>query len=276
MRAKTILLALIVVATLWGADTKINIAVLPLKVSGGISEDEGTILTKKLTSELVKSGKYVVLDRSEMESILKEQGFQQAGCTTDACAIEVGQLLGVRKIILCSLGKLENIYSISIKIVDVESGEIIRTVSTETKDNMKSVIKDGISKVTEKICWSPMSAEDIEKNYQKRNKTRKILAFTTGGVGVVTGGLATYFWIDRKNQHDSYMASKNNNDINKYKSAKNDAETKAIVFTAISGTLISTSTILFIIKPKKEEIPKISLGGFFTPERSSFQVSYRF
>ena len=36
-----------------------------------------------------------VIEREMMEEIIKEQGFQQSGCSTDECMVEVGKLIGV-------------------------------------------------------------------------------------------------------------------------------------------------------------------------------------
>ena len=38
-----------------------------------------------------------------MEQILVEQGFQQSGCTTNECMVEVGKLIGVEKIVSGSI-----------------------------------------------------------------------------------------------------------------------------------------------------------------------------
>ena len=66
----------------------------------GISKSEARTLTEELRSFLVQSKKYIVLERDNMETILTEQGFQQSGCTSAECAVEVGKLLNVQKTIL--------------------------------------------------------------------------------------------------------------------------------------------------------------------------------
>ena len=75
----------------------INLAVLDLDADA-ITPAEARTLTNKLRNELLKTGKYNVLERSKMEEILKEQGFQQSGCVSTQCAVEAGQLLGVTHI----------------------------------------------------------------------------------------------------------------------------------------------------------------------------------
>lgn len=252
---------------------KENIAVIAFK--GDISESESVVLTDKLISEIMNRNTFTVVERSQMTEILKEQGFQQTGCASDECAVEVGQLLGVRKIIITNLAKLGNMYSMSMKIVNVESGAIERTVYENVKGKLTNVLEAGVQSAAEKICWVPLTAEQIEADYKKRKKIKTIVAASVGGVGLGIGGLATYFWIDRSNQHESYLNAFGE-DIQTYKSARDAAGVKAITFTAASGTLLATSATLFIIKTKKKENPKLSIGGFVTPEAGSIQVSYNF
>jgi flagellar hook assembly protein FlgD len=51
-------------------------------------------LTDRFTSEVGKTKAMRLVDRTMVEEILTEQGFQQSGCTSDKCAVEVGAMLG--------------------------------------------------------------------------------------------------------------------------------------------------------------------------------------
>lgn len=55
----------------------------------------GDGMADMLTTELVKSGKYRVIERSEIDRIMNEQHFGQSGAVTPESATKVGQLLGV-------------------------------------------------------------------------------------------------------------------------------------------------------------------------------------
>jgi hypothetical protein len=48
-----------------------------------------------LTTELVKSGKYIVIERQEITKIMDEQNLGQSGRVTEQSAAQVGKLLGV-------------------------------------------------------------------------------------------------------------------------------------------------------------------------------------
>ena len=89
---------------------KSNVAILQFDAAN-ISEAEVGILTDRLSTELVKLGSFTVVERSQMEEVLKEQGLQQSGCTTSECAVEVGFLLGVDKMITGSIGRIGSLYT---------------------------------------------------------------------------------------------------------------------------------------------------------------------
>ena len=123
--------------------TSITVAILDLD-GIGITKDEATVLTNKLRTELVRTGKYTVLDRSEMGAILEEQGFQQTGCTSSSCAVEVGQMLGVTHMISGSIGKLDGMFYIEIKMIDVATSKIIKNVDKNVIGELKDVLISGI------------------------------------------------------------------------------------------------------------------------------------
>lgn len=67
--------------------------------SWGGSFDPGSVITAALTTKLVNSNQYLVLDRENIDLILKEQNLGQSGLVSPETAVEVGRLLGARYII---------------------------------------------------------------------------------------------------------------------------------------------------------------------------------
>jgi TolB-like protein len=129
---------------------KENVAILEFD-GVGITKDEAKVLTSKLSREIVKNGYYNVLERSEMTTILFEQGFQQSGCISSACAVEVGQILGVKYMISGSIGKLGDIYYVEIKLIDVETSKIIKNVDQSIEGKIQYVLTDAIPIVAAKL-----------------------------------------------------------------------------------------------------------------------------
>jgi TolB-like protein len=130
-----------------------NIAVIDLDPTG-ISNNEAQFLSDRLRTELFETGTFQVVEREKMNTILKEQGFQQSGCTSVECAIEIGQLLNVTVMVAGSIGKIEEIYSISIRMIDVETGAIIRTATRDYEGKLSEVLTDVIPEISVDLAES--------------------------------------------------------------------------------------------------------------------------
>ena len=61
-------------------------------------------LADRVIHVVFQSDKYEVIDRGNMNKILKEQKFQMSGCVAQECKVEAGQILGVGKIVNGSVG----------------------------------------------------------------------------------------------------------------------------------------------------------------------------
>ena len=126
---------------------KESIAVLDLE-GRGISAMEAATLTDRLRSELVKTGAVTVVERGQMQTILAEQDFQMAGCTSDECAVEIGQMLGVTMMYSGSIGKIGATYTVDVRGVSVETGQIINTMSRDYRGEI-----DGLITEIEHLAW---------------------------------------------------------------------------------------------------------------------------
>jgi ankyrin repeat protein len=113
-------------------------------VGQGIAQSEVKTVSEQLRAEILKTGYFRIMERTQMQEILKEQGFQQTGCTADSCAIEVGQLLGVNNIIVGSLGTAGSYTAITLRILDVQTGEVTITETVNSKGGIDNMIESGI------------------------------------------------------------------------------------------------------------------------------------
>lgn len=173
---------------------RIPVAILDLE-GRGISALEAATLTDRLRSEMVTIGAFVVVERGQMEMLLEEQGFQQTGCTSAECAVEVGKLLGVQKMITGSIGKLGELYTVDARMFDVQTGEIERVSKREHRggiegliDLLEVVTKDlaGIEEVEEVIVAEQPAKEEKPK---KKGGGRWLL---WGGILATVGAGAAY------------------------------------------------------------------------------------
>src|SRR3989339_312925 len=130
----------------------VNIAVLELEAKG-IAVQDASVLTDKLRGELISTGRFQVIERGMMNKVLEEQGFQQSGaCTSNECVVEIGQLIGVNQMVAGSIGKIENTYLISIRLVDVATGRINKNVQREITGTLTDILKKGIAEVSAELA----------------------------------------------------------------------------------------------------------------------------
>jgi curli biogenesis system outer membrane secretion channel CsgG len=160
-------------------------------VGKNIDKETASIISDRVRSELINTGKYRVMDRSEMDVVLQEQGFQQSGaCDDESCIVEVGQLLGVEKIFSGSIGRIgTSFFTLNIRIINVSTGEIEISdnfdydkslpdlVSKGIKESVKSLIKkvDNISGGTEEKL-TVYSDDKVEKEQAEKEQVEKIKA----------------------------------------------------------------------------------------------------
>ncbi len=122
MSKKYIFLPLIVFSSfLFSQDFRQTVAVIDFDASG-ISQLEATSLTNRFRTAVGDVGAMRLVERGLMEEVLQEQGFQQTGCTSEECAVEVGQLLGVQNMIGGSIGRVGDTFTLDVRMISVQSG----------------------------------------------------------------------------------------------------------------------------------------------------------
>ncbi len=82
-------------------------------------------VSELLTSHLLESGTFRLIERSRIDTILKEQEFGLTGAIDTETAVKVGKILGVRMMVLGSVSRIGRFYQISSRLVDAQSSEII-------------------------------------------------------------------------------------------------------------------------------------------------------
>ena len=148
---KNILLLIFSLYSFGLALDKLSVAVIDFE-GHGILPDEALTLTEKFRSELVSLNKFNVVERSQMQTILKEQGFQQTGlCNDEACIINMGQLIGVSCIVSGSIGKVGKVFLVTVRLINVQSGIIMKNVNIEIKGGIEDVLSEGIQNAVARL-----------------------------------------------------------------------------------------------------------------------------
>jgi len=113
----------------------------------GISQTEAIALTDRLRNELFRLGTFEVVERGMMESILAEQDFQMAGCTSNECLVQVGRLLGAKQVVGGSISKVGTMFTVSARVVDVEAGKVIQVSDYDLEGSINQLLTSGMKAV---------------------------------------------------------------------------------------------------------------------------------
>ncbi len=121
-----------------------TIAVMPFE-GKLLNPEEALVLGEALTTELQSKRTMRVVERSQVEKILSEQGFQKSGaCDGSECAVEVGKLVGLDRMIVGSIGKLGQTWSMTVRMVDVQTGEILSSARDTREGKVEDLLRHSV------------------------------------------------------------------------------------------------------------------------------------
>ena len=141
MQNKSLYTIIFLINILIGQDSRSTVAILDFE-GQGVDASEVQTLSERMRTEIGNTKAVRLIERKAVEKIMQEQGLQQSGCTTDECAAEVGQLLGVQFMISGSIGKMGKSYTIDCKMFSVETGETVRTKSATHKGDVSGLLTE--------------------------------------------------------------------------------------------------------------------------------------
>ncbi len=139
----------------------------------GVSESESRIISARLRVELFKTDKFAIVERERMTDILQEQGFQLSGCTTNECVVEAGKLLGVKVMVAGEIGKMGEMYTLSLRLIDVQSGKILRVASEDCSCAIGQFLTGSVRRIAYKLIGEKPPAELQTAEPQKPSDNKR-------------------------------------------------------------------------------------------------------
>lgn len=174
------------------------VAVMPLLVRG-LDSNAVRVMEDALTDGLIRTGKYRIMERSQMASILDEQGFQRSGaCDGEQCAVQIGKLLGVERSLIGSVGLLGKTYVLNVRMIDISTGEAIAT-------SQRSFVGEIDKALTEMIpqTVSDLTHDNKEATAESGKKSRAWLWWTVGGLAAAGGATAAVLLLSGSSNNSS-------------------------------------------------------------------------
>ncbi|MFC1661958.1 CsgG/HfaB family protein [Gemmatimonadota bacterium] len=139
-------------APLYAQQTKPRIAVLEFQNNSTFAywgDRLGAAASDELVTQLVQSGAFTVVERNQVNAILREQDFGVSGAVDASTAAEIGRILGVQAVLLGSITQFSidrksgGIGALRATYTEAESRMDVRVVSTNTAEILAVAEGDG-------------------------------------------------------------------------------------------------------------------------------------
>ncbi len=108
---------------------KKTIAVMDFSLIGMSSSSMNKFAMEDMTTKLVQSGQYVVVEREKIDTILKEHKLADSGLMDKKSASKIGKLVSANIILTGSFAKKSNQWNVNLRLVDVSTGIIISAIN---------------------------------------------------------------------------------------------------------------------------------------------------
>lgn len=138
---------------------RISIAVIQFKTLNKKAQDIslGELISETFTSALVNSNSFKIIEREQLDKVVKEMEMTQTGFIETTDAVEIGKMLHADAIITGSVALLNNQIQLNARIIEIESAFVISAESATTHyslDKINQTINAIVNKLSRKLIDS--------------------------------------------------------------------------------------------------------------------------
>ena len=155
---------MLVCMTMFAQEQKIVAAVVPFD-SKGVPQEEVDVVYQMFMSEFVRTGKYSVVDKSNVDRIKSQQNFQLSDWSNNEKLAQLGKALNANVIVTGQAMKFRTQVMFIMQILDVSSAKIISSSNAQVND------------VAELFSKFPAMCRELTKNTAKPRDTVAIVPF---------------------------------------------------------------------------------------------------
>ena len=160
----TVILSALISHTAMADFKKTKIAVLDFQTQGEKFEtdDMGKIVAEWLITDLVKEGRFDVIERRLLEKILQEQKLGVSGVIDSESIAKLGKVLGAKIVVTGSVMKLRQFIEVNARLINVENASIIAAEKVKSESAMK--LERLVTEMAEKIISDfPLEGYVVER-----------------------------------------------------------------------------------------------------------------
>ena len=143
-----------------------RVAVLTFK-SIGAPKEMGEAVAEILRTELVDVGGFELVERGQIEALLKEQKLQLQDVIDEKTAVKIGRLSGAKLVVIGSIVKLGTTFTLNSHFIDVQTG------ITRIGKNIRGNSENEISNMCRQLAYVIAGRTYVEKRTPQPRTPRK-------------------------------------------------------------------------------------------------------
>lgn len=179
---------------------KITIAVLPFENITKNADDDwlSAGLAEQLITGLAQVPALRVVERGQLDKIIKEQDLQMSDFVDPNQSVKIGELLSARKLLIGSYQVVDTRIAVTGRIIDAETGTVDNEHIIKTEDDLDNIFElydRMIRKITESFGVKLTSKQVTRIERMKKAGTKSIQAYE-----FYTKGLSAYHSAQDKKQ----------------------------------------------------------------------------
>lgn len=118
----------------------------------GVPQDVADVCMNSMSNALANFDYITLVERKQIESVIKEQQFQMSDLTDEKTSVRVGKLLNANIVLSCSIGKLGTSMILTARLLDVETGKVIKGREVICEECRDQDIYDAVSTLVSTIA----------------------------------------------------------------------------------------------------------------------------
>lgn len=142
-----------------------KVAVLTFRdtASAGTNVGFGDAISEMMTTALIRSNYFEVIERAQIKKILEEQQFSISGSVDSNTAIELGRLLGVEYIVVGSVARLGTLFEADVRVIETQSGKgvLAESGTSRGEENLRAMVNSITDQIIEQY---PMLTHQNKQN----------------------------------------------------------------------------------------------------------------
>lgn len=210
-----------------------------------------------LISELSKSDKIVLVERRQLEGVLREQALQMSGMVDSSTAQKIGTLLGAQFVVSGTINKTGDWIRLNARIIKVTSGHI-KSETVRAKDS------DHLSEMVELLANNILYMLAGDRSYQEKIKLRKCpttyFLLASAGLAVTTIILNNSY----QKKLDQYRQAQKISEFDPLYDSANQLHTARNMVAILTGTAVLGTIYCWIRNLSPNEILALHKRGDFS------------